>query len=52
MKNLTIIRLMPLEKPDTNPNSNHFRASYILLKNYQQTAFTIKNLIKTNFMIL
>lgn len=52
MKNLTIIRLMPFEKPDTTFNSNHLRANYMLLKNIQQISFTIKNLIKTNFMVL
>lgn len=52
MKNLTNIRLTPFEKPDTYFNSNYLRANYILLNNLQQTSFTIKNLIKTNFMIL
>lgn len=52
MKNLTIIRLMPFEKPDTTFNSNYFRANHMLLKSHQQTNFTIKNLIETNFMIL
>lgn len=52
MKNLTIIRPMPFEKPHITFNSNHFRANHILLKNIQQISFTIKNIIKTNFMIL
>lgn len=52
MKNLTIIRLTPFEKPDTYFNSNYLRANYVTLNNFQQIAFTVKNLIKTNFMIL
>lgn len=52
MKNLTTIGLMPFEKPDTYFNSNYLRAGYTLLNNPQQTSFTIKNIIKTNFMIL
>ncbi len=52
MKNLTTIRQMPFEKPDIIPISNYLRARYIPLKNYQQTPLVIKNLIKTNFMIL
>lgn len=52
MKNLTIIGLMSFEKPDTYFNSNYLRAKYILLNIFQQIAFIIKNLIKTNFMIL
>ncbi len=52
MKNLTIIRLTPLKKPDISPISNDFRDNHILLKNNQQTIFIIKDIIKTNFMIL
>ena len=52
MKNLTIIRLTPFEIPDTYLHSNYLRAIHILLNNLQQTGLTIKNLIKTNFMIL
>ncbi len=52
MKNLTIIRLMPFEKPDTNHNPNHFRTHHVLLKNLQQISFTSENIIKTNFMVL
>lgn len=46
MKNLTIIRLMPFEKPDTYFYSNYLRAIHTLLINSQQKSFTIKNITK------
>lgn len=52
MKNLTIIRPMPFEKPDILQHPNQFGTDPILLKNYQQINITVENLIKTNFMIL
>lgn len=52
MKNLTIARPTPFKKPDISPISNHFRADILLLKNHQQKTFLIKDITKTNFMIL
>lgn len=46
MKNLTIIKLTPFEKPDTYFNSNYLRAQYTLLNNFQQKGSTIKNITK------
>lgn len=48
MKNLTIIR----QKPDSILIPLKKEAHTTLLKNYQQILFTIKDLTKTNFMIL
>lgn len=48
MKNLTIIK----RKPDTILIPLKNEAHTTLLKNYQQILFTIKDIIKTNFMIL
>lgn len=50
MKNLTIIGLMPLEKPNNIHTPNHSWANNTLLKNIQQIAIIITYKIKTNFM--
>lgn len=52
MKNLTLIRLTPFEKPDIIQDPNHFRTHRVSLKNIQQISFTSENIIKTNFMVL
>lgn len=52
MKNLTKIRLMPFEKPDTQLLSENLLTNSRTLNNHHKKKQIVNDLTKTNFIIL